>query len=1377
MVATAAAIWSAIVMAAPPGGEGLKWTVAASNPSDTITAVRLTGTPYQMGWWYGNLLASEIRDNINKAIAYTGMSEIELQYIIDANLWPKIAPHIPQAFHDELQGIVDGAAEASPPASPAITLTDLRRIVGIVEFIGYECTSLCAVNSATYDGRLIQIRVLDTTLDSNAQDNPVITVYRPDDGPAYCNVGFAGVTGSLAGMNSEGVAMSEVGIHTPAVNPGDPSTFGVYDGIPMAMLIKRILAEAAPGGGQSALDKAVGIIQNASRTTNYSYGIGDAAIRDARSVITSRQQCHSWGTNTSVTVHRVTDPNTKWLWDPNDFPGTDGRFSGFDNILPAVPGVTYLPADVYYVNDKLQPSSPNNVLPLDVAKAQQIVRDIAMNHNLMDVVFDGEALKLWVTFAEGGHRAAEREFVEFDFGAQLQDVEPNPMTFSQPPHPGGPTSVTMQATEAQAGVGPVEYYFEQIGGGNSGWQSNRTYAATGLTPNTEYAFRVKARDASAPPRETAFSEAAEVWTLAAVPAAPELSNPTRQTVDLALAVDTNPAGTEYAIYDNTRTTYIDASGAASGAAVWRTRAAWGQITVTGLPSSTDCTFACKARNAVGQETALSPPATIRTLSDLTVVLLLTNATPTTVDVSITPSPSAPPTTTYAIRNETDGSWLAFDGSANSTAQWQGAEAWTGTTVTGLTPTQLYGFACWARTDQGEGESASNTATVCMPPQKPRQLIIESVTTTTAHARIDPNDGNPASTPYAIRNLTRQQWIDQDGLGYDHAIWRTAATWGTLKIAALSPGKAYQFDCQARNSTGSVTVASDPIAIAALAMLPRKLVVGSVSPTTVQLSIDPGDGNSDTTEYAIYDATRKVWVAQDGSVSAVPEWSTRAGWGSPVARGLYPNRRYSFYCKARNAGGQETEASETATALTLSSRPKMPIVDNPSTSTLDVTIDTNDDNPQSTEYALFDQKRSVWIDTDGLIQTGPQWHTPGDWGTVTVHSLGPGMEYSFVCRARNSAGIETADSPPGKGTTLGNGHGTDPNDTHFDAIAFVNEPTAINPTTVGMRASSDGNVPAPPVEYYFKEITGNAGGTSSGWTVDPLYVDSGLTPDTEYGYQVKGRDSATPPHETQYSQAVSVCTPAAIPAAPEIRSATRNTLILRLNRGENPSHTRLALYDQTRETYVDLYGDPVESPAWQTQAEWGLLTISGLSAGTEYVLVCKAINQEDVETDFSTPARSFTLPPDQTPPRLTGLTIQGLVELDEETSETYALTGSYSDGSSKPVTAAVTWRLSTAQWGVITDGVLNAHQVPEDKEVTIYADVPQDGHIMTASLLVRILNSSETTDPNKTDPNATDPNSGRPIPPSVAPGQLCPTTALVMFLTMIGGVLILRRRTA
>jgi len=69
------------------------------------------------------------------------------------------------------------------------------------------------------------------------------------------------------------------------------------------------------------------------------------------------------------------------------------------------------------------------------------------------------------------------------------------------------------------------------------------------------------------------------------------------------------------------------------------------------------------------------------------------------------------------------------------------------------------------------------------------------------------------------------------------------------------------------------------------------------------------------------------------------------------------------------------------------------------------------------------------------------------------------------------------------------------------------------------AGSDGSGP---LEYFFEEISGNPGGSDSGWQTDMYYMDGGLFGGTEYSYRVKIRDAQG--NETAFSAPVSITTP-------------------------------------------------------------------------------------------------------------------------------------------------------------------------------------------------------------------------------------------------------------
>ena len=83
---------------------------------------------------------------------------------------------------------------------------------------------------------------------------------------------------------------------------------------------------------------------------------------------------------------------------------------------------------------------------------------------------------------------------------------PNPMTWATVPYATGSTSIAMVATTATDPSG-VEYFFDctTTGGHDSAWQDSTSYTDTGLSPSTQYCYRVQARDKSPNQNATGWS--------------------------------------------------------------------------------------------------------------------------------------------------------------------------------------------------------------------------------------------------------------------------------------------------------------------------------------------------------------------------------------------------------------------------------------------------------------------------------------------------------------------------------------------------------------------------------------------------------------------------------------------------------------------------------------------------------------------------------------------------------------------------------------------------------------------------------------------------------------------------------------------------------
>jgi hypothetical protein len=127
---------------------------------------------------------------------------------------------------------------------------------------------------------------------------------------------------------------------------------------------------------------------------------------------------------------------------------------------------------------------------------------------------------------------------------------------------------------------------------------------------------------------------------------------------------------------------------------------------------------------------------------------------------------------------------------------------------------------------------------------------------------------------------------------------------------------------------------------------------------------------------------------------------------------------------------------------------------------------------------------------------------------------------------------------GAGNAVGGGTPPDTDPPTPNPAEFASAPVAVSDTEITMTAAI-GSDATGPVQYYFDEISGNPGGTDSGWTTDPVYNDTGLSPSTQYTYTVQMRDAVTPvPNVGAASSPASATTSGGTPpAAPSNLSAT------------------------------------------------------------------------------------------------------------------------------------------------------------------------------------------------------------------------------------------------
>jgi isopenicillin-N N-acyltransferase like protein len=343
-----------------------------------ITVLYVSGTPYEMGYEQGRLLADQVRATIKDVEVGADkflpkelrnsklMSQRDKDEVIGELLhraWNMMARYAPKEDLEEMAGLAAGSG---------VPLELIHQMHAIPDVGETSCSGLVAKGSATRDGHVYQLRILDYGANFNLQRRPLITVYRPttDNANQYVTIGWVGFVGAISGVNEKGVALSEMGFGNP---PGE-----TLAGTPMPFLLKNVLRYA------NSADEGAAIIRAARRTNSYVYFLGDKRD-DPIGMITSAQRCLSYHANESDTL------------------AVDGE------TLPQFHDVVY----GGHYEDKQAQLVKKMAGEFDVGTIEELARQIAMKSNLQTVIYDLTADRIWVANRKENVRAADRPYVEF----------------------------------------------------------------------------------------------------------------------------------------------------------------------------------------------------------------------------------------------------------------------------------------------------------------------------------------------------------------------------------------------------------------------------------------------------------------------------------------------------------------------------------------------------------------------------------------------------------------------------------------------------------------------------------------------------------------------------------------------------------------------------------------------------------------------------------------------------------------------------------------------------------------------------------------------------------------------------------------------------
>ncbi|KAL9641767.1 hypothetical protein ABK040_009090 [Willaertia magna] len=260
---------------------------SSDNLNNYFRLIHVYGNASEMGYAYGTLMANELQIFLPQLWSYLEnnfvngtifdklphwlkqlMSDIGLDIALDL-IYDVTKEYIPNHFIDELKAI------SLASRVDYKLLTKLHMLIEVTKAYG---SMLGCYRSATQDGNTIQLRSLDWfDLNSPIKNFPAITVYHPNKKMAiktgnvndFINIGFVGWIGSITGMSSKQMGISEIGVSLPDSSFGEESRFG----IPYAFILRDILQF------DITLDDAINRITSSKRTIDLILGVGDDKLQ------------------------------------------------------------------------------------------------------------------------------------------------------------------------------------------------------------------------------------------------------------------------------------------------------------------------------------------------------------------------------------------------------------------------------------------------------------------------------------------------------------------------------------------------------------------------------------------------------------------------------------------------------------------------------------------------------------------------------------------------------------------------------------------------------------------------------------------------------------------------------------------------------------------------------------------------------------------------------------------------------------------------------------------------------------------------------------------------------------------------------------------
>ena len=301
-------------------------------------------------------------------------------------------PFVSYEEYLQMKGVADGSE---------VSFGTIRRMHALPEIFPAWCSNGAYWGAATEGGGLFAIRNLDWNRDMALHRYAAVKLIEMPGREIYANIGYAGFTGVLTGLNEKGISIGEIGA---------ASVDETMKGVPMPFLIKRMVQNSA------SLEDALEILKSSNRTRGYHYVIADATQKKALVAETTWHHLavfHDEDPAEKAVLYSFTLENAVFRGDPALDPEIrDLQIAAKGN--PKRPGLE-MPAggsyEIRYLKQgKLVKESYGRI---NAERAIEIAKQVAPGSNIQSVVFAFP--KFFVANAKDNLKAADTEYVELNF--------------------------------------------------------------------------------------------------------------------------------------------------------------------------------------------------------------------------------------------------------------------------------------------------------------------------------------------------------------------------------------------------------------------------------------------------------------------------------------------------------------------------------------------------------------------------------------------------------------------------------------------------------------------------------------------------------------------------------------------------------------------------------------------------------------------------------------------------------------------------------------------------------------------------------------------------------------------------------------------------